>query len=301
MNVTFYLMSQKGIAVMQALIDNNLQSLVSEIVVGRDKHIENDFADEIIQICKKQNIKYRERAEKNQTTSDYSIAVSWKWLIPDNSSQLIVLHDSLLPKYRGFAPLVTMLCKKENKIGVSAIFATQEYDKGDIIAQSSTQINYPIKIKDAIHIISQNYIELTLKIVSAIAQGEKLNAIPQDESKASYSLWRDEIDYQINWQKDADEILNFINAVSSPYKGAATFMNGNKKIRILEAEIETDVKIENRDVGKIIFLKNKYPVVVCGTGLLKLLKIIDDKTKEDLLPFNHIRKRFTNYFTELNI
>lgn len=295
MRITLYLMTQKGFEVLNALIDRKLQSLISEIVVGRDKNIDNDFANEIISLCKQNNIKHFERSEDYQVLSDYSIAISWRWLIPDNKSKLIVLHDSLLPKYRGFAPLVNMLINKEKEIGVSAIFASKEYDRGDIIAQSSTKINYPITISDAIDLISQNYVELVIKIFVTLDKGDEIIAVQQNEEFATYSLWRDEEDYFINWQKDSDEILNFINAVSTPYKGAATFINGLQKVRILEVELESDVRIENRDVGKVIFIKNSFPVIVCGSGLVRLLKVIDDKTHEDLLPLKNFRIRLTGY------
>lgn len=295
MKITLYLMTQKGFEVLNVLIDRKLNSVISEIVVGRDKNIDNDFANEIIYVCEKNNINHIERNEAFQVTSDYSIAISWRWLIPDNKSKLIVLHDSLLPKYRGFAPLVNMLCNKEKEIGVSAIFASEEYDKGDIIAQSATKINYPIKISDAINLISKNYVDLVINILVSLENGERIIAIPQDENLSSYSLWRDNEDYTIDWSNDSDDILNFINAVSSPYKGALTYINGLQKIRILEAELESDVQIENRDVGKVIFIKNKFPVIVCGAGLLRLLNVIDDKTHEDLLPLKNFRVRLTGY------
>jgi methionyl-tRNA formyltransferase len=296
MKVTLYLMTQKGFEILKAITEENiLLSLISEIVVGRDKNIENDFADEIISLCKQRSIKYFERNENFITSSNYSIAISWRWLIADNDSKLIVLHDSLLPKYRGFAPLVNMLINKENKIGVSAIFASEEYDKGDIIAQSQTEINYPIKISNAIDLISKNYIELVINILSTLSEGNKLSSISQNEELASYSLWRNEDDYLIDWAQDSNDILNFINAVSSPYKGASTFINGLNKIRVLEAEIESDVQIENRNVGKVIFIKEKNPVIVCGSGLIKLINVIDDKTQENLLPFKNFRIRLTGY------
>ena len=209
MKITLYLMTQKGFEVLKAIIERKFYPLISEVVVGRDKNIENDFADEIKSICRKNNINCIERNKDFQATSDYSIAISWRWLIPNNKSKLIVLHDSLLPKYRGFAPLVSMLCNKEKVIGVTAIFASEEYDKGDIIAQSTTEINYPIKIADAINIISKNYVDLVIKIITSIEKGEEIVAVTQEEKNATYSLWRDEEDYIIDWSKDSDEILTF--------------------------------------------------------------------------------------------
>ncbi|MBK6732241.1 MAG: methionyl-tRNA formyltransferase [Bacteroidetes bacterium] len=288
-------MSKKGFKVLEALINNNYQSAISAVIVGRDNNIDYNFANEIIAICKQNNILYFERNERPTINSDYSIAISWRWLIHENSLKIIVLHDSLLPKYRGHASLVNMLINKEKEIGVSAIFASKEYDSGDIISQSSIPINYPIKISTAIDLVIENYIALVLEIFITLLSGKTLTSIAQEEALASYSLWRDEDDYLINWKNDSNDILNFINAVSSPYKGAATYINGLQKIRILDAAIETDVQIENRDIGKVIFTRDKYPVIVCGSGLLKLNRVVDDTTHEDALPFKSFRLRLTNY------
>lgn len=288
-------MTQKGYEVLKAILENNVHKYISEVIVGRDRNIENDFAEEIILLCQQSKIRYFERNEDFEVLSNYSIAISWRWLIQENNSKLIILHDSLLPKYRGFAPLVNMLINGEPEIGVSAIFASREYDRGDIIQQSSIKINYPIKISDAITLVSEIYIKLVMNIFRKISCDEELHAIKQNEEQASYSLWRDEHDYLIDWSKNANDILRFIDAVSSPYKGAATYINGKQKIRILEAEIENDVKIVNRDTGKVIFVKDKFPIIVCGSGLLKLKKAINDKTTESVIPFKNFRIRLTRY------
>ncbi|WP_299901534.1 formyltransferase family protein [uncultured Aquimarina sp.] len=294
MSVTLYLMSKKGYEVLHSLVTNNFKKHITEVIIGRDKSVLNDYSENIISLCKTHALIYFERNDTYSITSDFSIAISWRWLIKSNSSKLIILHDSLLPKYRGFAPLVNMLINQEKEIGVSAIFASEEYDKGDLITQSSTKIEYPIKISKAIDLITINYIEVVTEIMEKIKQKDTIIANKQNEELASYSLWRDEDDYSINWEQSAVSILNFINAVSSPYLGASTYINGSQKIRILEAELEKDVVIENRDVGKIIFIKNNHPVIVCKTGLIKLINVIDDETKQNILPFKKFRIKFTD-------
>lgn len=293
--VTLYLMTEKGFKVLEATFNQlHLKALIAQVVVGRDNNIDNDFADKIIELCKLNSILCFERTDVFEDNSIYSFSVSWRWMIPESKSRLIVFHDSLLPKYRGFAPLVNMLINKEKEIGVSAIFASKEYDKGELIAQASTKISYPIKISEAISLISVNYIELIINLLNSIAKGNRIESVVQDEKKASYSLWREEEDYLIDWSQDSSSILNFINAVSSPYKGASTYLNKNQKIRILKGEIEDDVFIENRDVGKVIFIKNKQPVIVCGSGLVRLTEVIDDLSQENILPFKKFRLRLSS-------
>ncbi len=292
MKVALYLMSKKGYKVLSALIENGYKAMISAVIYSTDKNVENDYADEIIQLCKECKIDFFDRKNNKVIIADYFIAISWRWLIEKENSSLIVIHDSLLPKYRGFAPLVNMLINKEKFIGVTALFATKEYDKGDMIYQSKTAIEYPIRINEAIDIIVNNYIDVVLKIFSTLMQGTILPRNPQNETQASYSLWRDEDDYHIDWNKDAYCILDFINAVSYPYKGAYSYVD-NKKIRILEAEIKMDVCIENRDCGKVIFIEKGYPVVVCKTGLLKLKNVVYDDNYIEAIPFSKFRLKFT--------
>ncbi|WP_326981883.1 formyltransferase family protein [Chryseobacterium sp. MYb264] len=291
--ITLYLMSLKGLEVLKAVIASDYKNIVEKIIIGRDAHIQNDYAEEIVSLCKDHDIPYHYRTDVFTVESAYSLAISWRWLIHESPSRLIVLHDSLLPKYRGFAPLVNMLINREDRIGVTALFANQEYDRGDIIYQSSSEISYPMKISDAIEKISENYIETVIYILERIHSGTDLTATPQNENEATYSLWRDEDDYLINWTQSAESIENFIQAVGYPYRGASTFIN-QEKIRILEAESVPDVKIMNRTAGKIIFVEGSYPVIVCGEGLLRLTKVISDRTDEDMLPFKNFRIKLHN-------
>jgi len=82
-------------------------------------------------------------------------------------------------------------------------------------------------------------------------KGEILSSYKQNEEDVTYSLWRDEQDYIIDWSKSAEFIHRFINAVGYPYKGASTLMDG-KKIRIIDTEPLPDIEIENRSFGKNI-------------------------------------------------
>lgn len=284
-------MTLKGLTVLKALIKNNYSSLINKVIVGRDKNVTNDFANDIFELCQHHNISVFERSEINSLNADYTFAISWRWLLKEKNTKLIILHDSLLPKYRGFAPLVAAMLNKEKKVGVTALFANNYYDEGDIIQQKAIELNYPVKMATVIQRISLLYAELTLSIFQKIKNNEIIKATPQNPENATYSVWRNEEDYHINWNQTADEILNFIYTVSEPYKGAFSYINKNKKIRILDAEIVNDVVIEHRDVGKVIFVKKNLPIVICKTGLLMITKAYDNETGENALPFHKFRVR----------
>ncbi len=95
------------------------------------------------------------------------------------------------------------------------------------------EVNYPVKINQVIANISQLYIQLILKVFNEYKlKGEILSSYKQNEEDVTYSLWRDEQDYIIDWSKSAEFIHRFINAVGYPYKGASTLMDG-KKLELL--------------------------------------------------------------------
>ena len=289
--VTLFLMTQKGFETLNALVDG-YSDAISAVVTARDLSLQKDYYEEIKSLCIKHAIPFCDRTEHEVIKSKYAIAVSWRWLINASSKQLIVFHDSLLPKYRGFNPLVSALINGEERIGVTALFGSDQYDEGDIISSSAANVNYPIKIQEAIDLIVDSYKELAINIVQTIVRGDTIRATKQNETDASYSLWRDDDDYRVNWQQSSKSIKRFIDSVGFPYAGALTAVN-TKLARILDAEIVQDVSVENRAPGKVIFMKEGIPVVVCGTGLLKINELLEDASGASLLPLRKFRSRFT--------
>ncbi|MDP2152534.1 MAG: formyltransferase family protein [Methylotenera sp.] len=279
MKIGFYILGKKGYIVLDDFLKTFGSSVVAFIIGARDSGVEDDYFQQIRELCTINSLCFFERTDFDKNVipfSNYTYAIGWRWII-DDSKNLIVFHDSPLPKYRGFAPLVNMLINGESRLAVTALFANSGYDKGDIIKQAAIQISYPIKISDAINSIVPLYVNLVTQISLIIYQGKNLTSTPQDESLASYSLWRDDVDYFINWTKKADEIHRFIYAVGPPYRGAAAYIN-NMLVRILDAELVDDVVIEGREgaIGKNIFMEAGQPVVVCRVGLLKITKFYTD-------------------------
>lgn len=271
----FYILGKKGYKCLASFIAELGSHHISFVISARDHNIEDDFFEPIKKLCLENRISFSERSQGYKEEADFSFAIGWRWLISE-SEGLIVFHDSLLPKYRGFSPLVNALINGENEIGVTALKAGLEYDCGDIISQRSVSIRYPLKISDAIDKISSLYSQMLVDVCRNIMAEKKIEVYEQDSSKASYSLWRNEVDYRINWRRGSEYIARFINAVGYPYRGAETIMNGNR-VRILECEVVEDVKVEAREehIGKIIFMHSGVPTVVCGDGLINLIVVVD--------------------------
>ena len=222
-------MTEKGFRVLEALIDRGFLKLVAQVIIGSDKN-QQDFSVEIKELCIANGISYSTKKDfETLKKCDYGLAIGWRWMIKD-SENLLVLHDSLLPKYRGFAPLVNALLNKEKTIGATAIWASNQYDTGDIIMKKKFEVSYPLKIKKAIDSMALCYVEMALEIFQMVLDGEEIPRTPQYDKNATYGLWRDEEDYHIDWGLSANAIRLLVDCLGEPYKGAYTIV-GEKKVR----------------------------------------------------------------------
>jgi methionyl-tRNA formyltransferase len=286
--LTVFAMSRKGLAVVRA-IQHEYPGLIAMVVASRDTAMGDDCYDLIKDLCHTNGLSFVDRTELAGVSTEFALAVSWRWLIDHSQGKLIVLHDSLLPRYRGFNPLVTALINGDAEVGVTALYASDEFDRGDIIGRSALMVSYPTRIGDVIERIAECYVEIALLIASKLAHGEVPPA--QDESQATYSLWRDDEDYFVDWNQPASRVKREVDALGFPYRGAACWI-GEKIGRILEAQPMEDVVIANRCVGKVIFLVKSKPVVVCGQGLLRIEAMVDDAGRS-LLPLEKFRTRLS--------
>lgn len=118
--VAFYLMNTKGLYVLEKFIAqfgaNGIEYLVSET----DQNVQDDPYIKIKNLANKNGIRFYTRTdfpvEIESNFQGYKFAIGWRWII-SSIDKLVVFHDSLLPKYRGFAPLVNSLINKENRGG----------------------------------------------------------------------------------------------------------------------------------------------------------------------------------------
>ena len=174
---------------------------------------------------------------------------------------------------------------------MTALFANERYDSGDILGQKTTEFEYPLKIWDTIRKLEPLYFELVADIYERSLASKSLNGVAQDEQKASYSLWLDGQDYYIDWSWTAEKIARFIDSVGFPYSGARARL-GHDEVILRHARVRNDVHVEHRSrhLGKVIFIEQGVPVVVCSQGLLAITELTSDDGKNLSVNF---RSRFT--------
>jgi methionyl-tRNA formyltransferase len=243
-----------------------------------------DAFSNIKRLAESHKIPFAENSRPCIENMDYVFFVGWQYLVAPKQGYL-VFHDSILPKYAGYNPLVTALINGDTKIGATGFVPNGKIDDGKIVINKTAEIAYPIKISKAYSIISELCCVMTEDIVSG-----KVLYLDNDGVEPSFSLWRDEDDYSIDWSLDSHEIVRMIDAVGWPYKHAKTNYNGSE-IRIREAvECENEIKIANSVCGKFIRIEDGNPVVICGNGLVKILNAI--YLSYETVKFDKVRGKF---------
>jgi methionyl-tRNA formyltransferase len=247
---------------------------VDVVVSYASKGLQYDAYADIQAVCRTKNYKLVERTDvraDDYAAADLVLLIGWQWMSSDVDKRFVVFHDSLLPKLRGFNPTVTALIAGETEIGVTAFSPAGDAavpDSGPMFGQEQLPITYPVTIREVYEQLGQAYCRLADRVLEAASAGP-LRFSPQGATNATYSLWRDEDDYRIDWTAPAQDIRRFIDAVGWPYLGAKTTMQG-RDIRIDRVEPCPDVVFVNRCPGKIWSLASGGPVVVCGSGLVRI-------------------------------
>lgn len=169
------------------------------------------------------------------------VAVGWYYMLGDMIRRLfplgcVGLHASLLPKYRGGAPLTWALINQEQETGVSLFHLADGVDDGDIVGQKKFAIAPRDTIATLLEKTERSSIELLREYVPGLLDGTAPRS-PQDESLATVVPQRSPEDGEIDWSWPSDRIDAFIRAQTRPYPGAWT-MIGGKKVTIWDAAVE---------------------------------------------------------------
>ncbi len=137
------------------------------------------------------------------------------------------LHGSLLPRYRGRCPVNWVLIFGETETGVTLHYMEEKPDQGDIVAQKRVPITPEDTALTLFARMTAAAGELMAEIYPDLRAGTAPR-IPQDQAQASYFGGRGPKDGLIDWQKSSQEIYNLVRAVTHPYPGAFTFLQGRK-------------------------------------------------------------------------
>ena len=170
------------------------------------------------------------------------------------------LHASLLPDYRGAAPINYAVINGETQTGVTTFFINEKIDEGNILLQAETEIS-PEDNAGTLHDrLMEIGAKLVVKTLDGLAEG-KLTEIPQNQKenpKTAYKIFKE--DTKIDWEKEVEVIHNFIRGMS-PYPAAFTILEVGGEQKILKIFKGKFQKIEHsKEHGEIEISKNEFKI-----------------------------------------
>ncbi|MFB3884580.1 MAG: bifunctional UDP-4-amino-4-deoxy-L-arabinose formyltransferase/UDP-glucuronic acid oxidase ArnA [Thermodesulfobacteriota bacterium] len=151
------------------------------------------------------------------------------------------LHGSLLPKYRGRAPINWVLVNGEKETGITLHYMTPRPDDGDIVAQERIAVSDDDTAFTLHGKVAQAGEKVLDKILPQIRNGTAPR-MPQDHGKATYFGGRKPADGKIDWIKTAQEVRNLVRAVTKPFPGAFSFAGDRKCFFWQVQEVRFDTK-----------------------------------------------------------
>ena len=189
---------------------------------------------------------------------DLVLVVGWYHMIPKiirsiPSEGIIGIHASLLPKYRGGAPLVWAIINGERVAGITLFYFDEGVDSGDIIGQRKIHIGFEDTIFTVYKKAEKEGISLLRDMIPRIAVGNAPRS-PQGERKGKIWPQRKPEDGKIIWSSPTQSIYNFVRAQTKPYPGAFTLHRG-ERLTIWEAKPYDRMGLES-DPGQVLDIIN---------------------------------------------
>ena len=182
----------------------------------------------------------------------------------------INLHASLLPKYRGAAPINWALIKGETETGVTTFFIEEKVDTGQILLQRKVSIPEDMTAGELHDLLSHIGAEVLLETVNGIEAGT-LKAVPQVGEVTPAPKLTKELGL-IDWSQSARTIHNLVRGLS-PIPGSYTFFNG-KMIKIIKSKVSDEKQSGGLAPGTVVQAGKNGPLdVQTGQGVLSLLEI----------------------------
>jgi methionyl-tRNA formyltransferase len=230
-----------GVHCLKALLHAGIQ--IDLVITHQDDPNENIWFKSVTKLCEDQRITYI-TPNSNQLMDlvpriqklapDYLFSFYYRHMIPAEllacaKVAALNMHGSLLPKYRGRAPVNWAILHGETQTGATLHIMETKPDAGDIVGQSTVSIGANETATDVFDKVSQAAISVINQVLPELLKGHiprKLNNLTQ----GSYFGGRKPADGQILWHQTAQQVHNLVRAVAPPYPGAFTDWQGERRI-----------------------------------------------------------------------
>ncbi|MFF2522898.1 methionyl-tRNA formyltransferase [Streptomyces liangshanensis] len=264
-----------GHRTLQALLDST-HEVVLVVTHPKSEHVyEKIWDDSVAELAEKHGVPVllRNRPDDEEllralrdAAPDIIVANNWRTWLPPEIFDLpphgtLNVHDSLLPSYAGFSPLIWALINGEREVGVTAHRMDGELDAGDVVFQRSVPVGPTDTATDLFH--------RTVDLIGPIVRDslDRIEAgtaewVPQDRSRASFFHKRSLEDSRIDWTWPAEDLERLVRAQSDPYPNAFTYHRG-ERIRIVSAALSE--AHYGGTPGRVFIREGDGVVIVAGT------------------------------------
>ncbi|MCD3436428.1 methionyl-tRNA formyltransferase [Streptococcus equi subsp. zooepidemicus] len=269
---------QFSATVLQGLLENPAYDILAVVTqpdraVGRKKEIKMTPVKELalahqLPVFQPEKLSgSQELADIMALGADGIVTAAFGQFLPtvllDSVTFAVNVHASLLPKYRGGAPIHYAIINGDKEAGVTIMEMVKEMDAGDMVSSASLPILDTDNVGtmfDKLAILGR---DLLLKTLPDYLSGD-LKPVPQDHSQATFSPNLSAEEERLDWSKPAREVFNHIRGMN-PWPVAHTLLDG-QRFKIYEAELAEG----SGEAGQIIAKTKKALVVAAGEGALSL-------------------------------
>jgi methionyl-tRNA formyltransferase len=207
---------------------------------------------------------------------DILLVVGWTQLLGPELLKVpriacLGFHASLLPKYRGRAPVNWAIINGEKQTGNTMIVLEPGADEGDIVAQRVIDIAEDDDCGTIYQKVSLTECDMFAEVLPLIREG-RMPRRKQNSLEATVMPRRRPEDGLVDWNWSSRRLYNWVRALTNPYPGAF-FCSAGKRITIWKAGLDVSRMPSAEAVGSVRLDSDGYPIVVTGDGCVKLLLV----------------------------
>ncbi len=278
LNLVFMGTPNFSVPALESLIKNNCNILkVYTQPPKKSKRGQKINPSPVEEFCKENKIKFTNPQNLNtdeelkifkELFPDIVIVVAYGQIISKRFLEIpklgfLNIHASLLPKWRGAAPIQRAIMNRDEKIGVSIMKIKEQLDSGPVLISQELKLEQNTTHGEAENILSKLGADLLIKSLNIIKKGNP-KFVEQIDSKATYAKKIEKNETKINWNLDAVKVLSHIHSLSP--KPGAWFEFKKERFKILKAQIS---KLN----GKVGTVLDENLSIACKSNSVKILEL----------------------------
>lgn len=240
-----------------------------------------------LEVFQPKNVNSLESIERiNKLNPDVIVVVAYGQILKEEILSIpkygcINVHTSLLPKYRGAAPINWAIINGEKETGVTTMIMEKGLDTGDMLLKEKLVIDDELTVGELHDNLMNMGAELIVKTLEKI---EDLKPIPQDDNLSSYAPKMDKTIGKIDWAETKEKIKNLVRG-TNPFPGSYSYYKG-KKFKIYKVDI--DEKLYSGKLGQITDVNNEGIFVKVKNGTI-IIKEVQFPGKKKIKVSEYIR------------